>query len=322
MRRGIRHAFFALLFAACAGVTWAQQGTPQAAAPAAPAVTQRIEAQVRRLYALGPSFQVRAKEPKPTPIEGILQVEVEVTLEGQTDTVAFYATRDARFLLRGELIDTAGDPFAQAKSLITTDNSPSKGPANAKVTVVEYSDFQCPTCRAMSNVLRSVVPLYPNVRFVFRDFPLVQIHPWAETAHKAARCAYKTSPASFWKMHDAIFDRQEIISPATVYTTMLDLAAQAGANPDAVRACMATPDVQAEIQAGIAEGMSLKIANTPTTFVNGRRVIGADRQTLEQMIQYELAATGSSAGAGARQPGTPAPKSPAKAPSKPPTGNP
>ncbi len=116
----------------------------------------------------------------------------------------------------------------------------SRGPANAAVTVVEFSDFQCPTCRQLHNVLREVAPNYPQVRFVFKDFPLAQIHPWALTAALAARCVHQQNPDAFWKVHDAIYDNQDAITPQNARSRMLDLAQQAGVNPEAVRACMST----------------------------------------------------------------------------------
>jgi protein-disulfide isomerase len=267
------------------------------AAPAAGAnseLKQKVEAQVRKLYALGPTFTVKAGEPADSPVAGLQKIDVEVGIEGQTDTATFYVTRDGRFIIRGEIFDSTVDPFAVNRALIKTEGAPSKGPAAAKVTVVEYSDFQCPQCRQLHNTLRAIVPLYPNVRFVFKDFPLEQIHPWAMTAHQAAYCARQQKPDSFWKIHDMIFDKQEVISATTAWETFLHYGSQLGLDTAAMKSCMADGSTTEAIQRLVQEGLALKVANTPTVFVNGRRLVGGDRQSLEQFIQFELAVAGGS----------------------------
>jgi protein-disulfide isomerase len=268
-----------------------------AQAPAGPAditpaqLQKKVEAQVRKLFALGPSFTIKVGAPTETPMPGLLAVVVEVSSESGSDSVPFYISRDGRYLMRGEIFDTTKDPFAETRAQITLAGAPSKGPANARVTVVEYADFQCPTCRGLYNVMKELQPQFPQVKFVYKDFPLDQIHPWAMTAATAGRCAYQQKPSAFWVLHDRIYEHQEIISATTVWQTMLGYAADAGLDVDAFRTCMAAPETKAAVQKTVDEAIKLKIANTPTVFVNGRRFIGADRQTLEQYIRFELAAT-------------------------------
>jgi protein-disulfide isomerase len=159
----------------------------------------------------------------------------------------------------------------------------------ASVTLVEFSDFECPVCRSLHDVLRGMLPNYPQVRVVFKDFPLESLHPWARTAALAGRCAYQQDPKAFWKVYDAIYDQQEVISAANAWTKMADFAAAAGVNPDTFKACMASPDAGAAIDASRTNGQQLDVASTPTVFVNGRRLVGADPRLLEQYIKYELA---------------------------------
>jgi protein-disulfide isomerase len=127
------------------------------------------------------------------------------------------------------------------------------------------------------------------VRVVFKDFPLDSIHPWARTAALAGRCAYQEKPEAFWKMYDAIYDNQEIISASNAWAKMADYAGQAGLNADTFKACMASPEAAAAVDASRANGQQLEVNSTPTVFVNGRRLVGADARALEQYIQYELA---------------------------------
>jgi protein-disulfide isomerase len=169
------------------------------------------------------------------------------------------------------------------------EDSPTQGPANARVILVEYADFECPSCKQLDTILRSILPNFPDVRLVYKDFPLTQIHPWALTAAQAGRCAYRQNPTAFWKFHDLIFDHQDLISPGNVWDKMQDFAAQSGLDSAALRTCMADPGIQAQIQKSTAEGEALHVANTPTIFVNGHRLIAPDASTLEQFIRYELA---------------------------------
>jgi len=281
----IRRLTFALLLAAS---LFAQAPSKSPAPTDSTAIGKKVESHLRKLYAWGPSFKLTVGPLQPAPVAGFYHVDVQVALGDQSDTLTVYVSRDARFLFRGDLDDMSADPFAAARAKIRLAGNPSKGPANAAVTVVEFSDFQCPTCRQLHNLLREVAPNYPQVRFVFKDFPLTQIHPWAMTAALAARCVYQQSPDAFWTVHDGIYDNQDAITPQNARSRLLDLAQQAGVTTEAVRACMSTPAAAQAVQANLAEGQALKVANTPTVFINGRRLIGANRDLLLQYIQYEL----------------------------------
>src|SRR5207244_12171986 len=97
--------------------------------------------------------------------------------------------------------------------LMRISDAPALGDPKAPVTIVEYSDFQCPVCRSLHDTLRGILPNYPGkLRVIFKDFPLEQLHPWARTAAIAGRCAYQQKPQAFWKMYDLIYDNQELIS--------------------------------------------------------------------------------------------------------------
>jgi protein-disulfide isomerase len=264
--------------------------TTQASLPPSGEVQQKVEGYLRHLYAWGPSFKLSFGPLKETPIPGIYQVTVQVTAEGQTDSATFYVTKDGRYLMRTELEDLSSDPLAEVRKKITLEGYPSKGPADARVVLVEYADYECPSCKQLDTILRALLPNFPQVRLVFKDFPLTQIHPWAATAANAGRCAYKQNPTTYWKFHDLVFDNQETISPENVWERLQDYATQSGLDSGGLRACMADPQTQAEVNKSMAEGEALHVANTPTIFVNGRRIIGPDGAMLEQYIRYDLPA--------------------------------
>jgi protein-disulfide isomerase len=259
-----------------------------ASASSKPGTTEaKIEQYLRNLYAWGPTFDVKVGPSKPSPIPDLLEVPVTVSMGGQSDTAVVYASKTGNFLLRGDLTDMSVDPFADTRSKLHVGKSPAIGPANAKITLYEFADFECPSCRQLDLVLRKFLPQHPEIRLVFKHYPLTNIHPWAMTAAIASQCAYQQNPAIFWKMHDAIFDAQDLISPSNVWDKMKDLAKEQGLDASAFNACMSNPETENEVKETMEEGHALTITATPTTFVNARRVVGPDQATLEQASTYE-----------------------------------
>jgi protein-disulfide isomerase len=262
-----------------------------AASAIAPSPTQKsIEAYLRHLYAFGPDVLLMVGTPKETAVEGLLETTIDLTVGGNKEAVKFYVSKDGKYLFRGEMSDLTKDPLAENRAQIQMKEAPSLGEPTAAVTLVEYSDFECPVCRSLHDVLRGLLPNYAGkVRVVFKDFPLEQLHPWARTAAIAGRCAYQQNPQAFWKMYDFIYDNQEIISAGNAWTKMLDYAGQSGLDGDTFKGCMASPEAGAAVNASQANGKLLEVSSTPTVFVNGRRLVGADPHLLEQYINYELA---------------------------------
>jgi protein-disulfide isomerase len=264
-----------------------------APAPATPPteLQKRIESYIREVYAFGKDFNVKVGVPQPTPITDLSAVSIDISYNGQSDSTVVYVSKDGKFMLMHTVLDDLSvDPFAAARKLIQLEGAPTKGPHDARVVLVEYADYECPVCRQLNTLLTTtLLPKYPQIRLVYKDFPLADIHPWSMTATEAAHCAFIQSPSAYWKFHDSIFDNQDLISPTIAFDKLLDLATQAGLNPDAMRACMADPKTTQVIQAEQAEGQALEIDSTPTVFINGRRMEGANEQSLEQFIDYELA---------------------------------
>ena len=267
----------------------AKAAAPSTAQTAQTPLQKTIEAYLRNLYAFGPDVQLTVSVPKETEVSGLLETVVSVKSGDGTEDAKFYVSKDGKYLIRGEVSDLAKDPLAQNRALIDFKDAPSTGDPKATVTLVEFSDFQCPVCRNLHEVMRGMLRNFPQVRLVFKDFPIEVLHPWARTAALAGRCAYQQDPAAFWKMYDSIYDNQEIISAENAWMKMTGYAGQAGLNADSFRACMASPEAAAAIDASRANAQKLDVNSTPTIFVNGRKLVGADPRLLEQYIQYEVA---------------------------------
>jgi protein-disulfide isomerase len=248
----------------------------------------KVEKYLRNMYAWGPQYEIKLGPAKPTQIPDLLEISVTVGLQGQSDTAIVYVTKDGKYIFRGELSDMTVDPLAETRSKLHAGNSPSMGPTDAKITLIEFADFECPSCRQLDRILRDLLPQHPEIRLVYKDFPLTSIHPWAMTAGLAGQCAAKESPASFWKIHDIIFDAQDLITPSNVWEKMSDFANQVGLNVETFRACMSNPDTTQTVEKTIEESHELNVTATPTIFVNGRRVVGPDEALLKQLIEFEL----------------------------------
>ena len=263
----------------------------QAQQPAASqsAVQKNVETYLRHAFALGPDVEITVGTPTEIGNSGILETSIDVKTAQGSDNVKMYVTKDGRYLLRGELADLSKDPLAENISKMKLDGAPVLGNPKATVTLVEYADFECPVCRNLHDAMRGILPNYPQVKLVFKDFPLDALHPWARTAALAGRCTYRQDPAAFWKFYDYIYDQQDVISPSTVYDKVVDFAGQANLNKDTFKACLAGPQAAAEVDASMANGNLLEVRSTPTVFVNGRRVVGADPHTIQQYIDFELA---------------------------------
>lgn len=270
----------------------ASQTAPQSAPAASPRDQQllsKVESYLRVLFGWGPEYKVKLGPVTPSQIPELEEVPVSVNYQGHDETGTVYITRDARFMFRGEIRDLSKDPFAENRAKIKLGDSPSKGPATAKLTVVEFSDFECPHCQELYSILKVVEPEFPQVRFLYKNFPLDQIHPWAMTAALAGRCVYKASGSSaFLKYQDTIFTNQDAITADNAWDQVTSAAVSAGATADALHSCMTAPETKAAVAADITEGKSLGVESTPTFFINGRAFQGGDRQSLEQIIRFDL----------------------------------
>jgi protein-disulfide isomerase len=174
--------------------------------------------------------------------------------------------------------------LAPMRSTIETTGSPALGPEDAPVTLVEFADFQCPFCSRLAKTLKEVLANYgKDVRLVFRQFPLSEIHPFAENAAEASLCA--ADQGHFWEMHDLLYASQGQINAT-------DLGVKtAGMNLDmqSFSQCVNSRKYANRVQQDFNEGIKLGIAGTPVVFVNGRFFSGAlPLEDLSRIIDEEI----------------------------------
>jgi protein-disulfide isomerase len=256
--------------------------------PSPDELKKKMDAYLRYMFAFGPDVKLTFGDFKESGVPGLLEAVVSVTIGENKEDATMWVSKDGKFLLRGEMVDMNKDGFAENRAKLNLKDAPSEGNAAATVTIVEFADFECPVCRQLHDAMRGLLPNYPQARFVFKDFPLEQIHPWARTGALAGRCAYQQDPKAFWKMYDKLYDNQDLITAENAWDKMMDYAGQAGLKPDAFKACMTSSEAAAAVDANVANGKLMDVGSTPTLFVNGRRLVGADPHQLETLIQYEL----------------------------------
>jgi protein-disulfide isomerase len=163
-------------------------------------------------------------------------------------------------------------------------DGPSRGPANAPVTVVAFEDFQCPFCKQAQATLEVVLARYKDkVKTVHRDFPLQSLHPAAWKAHEAGRCAEEQG--KFWEYRDLLYKN----TPAAGVDQLIDYATQLNMNPTNFRQCLDSGKFKAVVQKDEEEGGRIGVQGTPAFFINGRLLSGAQSSSeFARIIDEEL----------------------------------
>jgi protein-disulfide isomerase len=161
---------------------------------------------------------------------------------------------------------------------------PSRGNAGAPVTIVEFSDFECPFCGRAVETLQQIEKAYPDkVRIVFRDYPLI-MHRTAKRAAEAAHCA--DEQGKFWAMHDRLFSKGGPINDADLYR----FASQAKLDHDAFDACLTSGKFKDAWKPSLEEGSRIGVSSTPSFFINGRLIVGsANFEAFSRVIDEEIA---------------------------------
>jgi protein-disulfide isomerase len=285
-----RLLLFALLLAAFAAAALAQQRQGQEAPDPQLQVRRRLEAYLRYFYAWGDDVQVNVGPLLESSLPGISTTLVEATQGEQKFQQVFLVGAQGRLLIRGEILDTTEDPYARTRA-INLVGSPSKGPADAPVTIVEYGDFQCPTCAQVYPTLKKLMAERKDVRLVFKDLPLVGKHDWAYVGAVAGQCAFQQSPEAFWALHDFFFENQAKLNVQNLDAHLDAFAARrAGLDAARFRTCRDTKATSYTVDASLREAAILGLANTPTLFINGRPLIGNQpREILDRLINFEVA---------------------------------
>jgi len=258
-----------------------------------------FEAYLRNMLLVTPGVGMSVHDPKPSPIAGLKEVDVTFTFNGNTQDRTWYVSDDGKWILDVETPSDPGaslhniseNPFQSDLDKIKTAGAASFGKPNAPIKMVVYGDFECPNCKDFDQSIRAnLTKTFPDqVQFFFKDTPLVGMHPWAKDAAIAGRCILRQSPAAFWDYHDWIYSQQSEINPDNLRGRIMDYAKSKGLDDIGLGHCIDTQATAPEVDEEIAQAKALGINETPTIFINGRRLIGnVPWETVQAVIKAEL----------------------------------
>lgn len=196
---------------------------------------------------------------------------------GKTQDDVYMLSKDLKTLSLGRVLDFTRDLDVENLEKINLSDAPSRGPSNAPVTLVQYCDLQCPDCKTMVENLKLVLPSYDQkVRVVFKNYPLVNKHAWAESSALAARCAYLQRPEAFWTFYNYFYSEQDSISSANIREKVSSVAKQSGLDVTKFGTCYDSKATLRSIQEDMYEAAKLGVRGTPTILVNGRFVFNEE----------------------------------------------
>jgi protein-disulfide isomerase len=267
---------FVLLLLVCAGCI---------AQSASPDISKKIERQVRAFYKIPPEVHVTVG-PATTSMEFPNYDSLVVTIESheKKQDVTFLVAKDHSSMMRVTKFDLTKDPFAETMSKIDTTGRPTRGAKASKVVVVNFDDFECPFCARMHQTLfPQIFKEYGDrVTFIYKDYPLLEIHPWAMHAAVDANCLAAQNTDAYWDFADYIHANQHEVSnektPPARFEALDRLTLLQGQkhNLDMVKlqSCLKAQD-ESGIKASMKEADGLGVEATPTLFINGQKVDGA-----------------------------------------------
>jgi protein-disulfide isomerase len=273
----VRRAFLALV-AICLGCS-AQS------IPSTPEDLSRvIERQVRVHYSLPPNVKVTLGPLRSSEFPNYDAVTVTFSSPDKKQDFEFLLSHDHKTLLRMTKMDLTKDPYADVMQKIDLNGRPTRGNKDAKVTVISYDDFECPFCSRLHQTLfPGLLKEYGDrVLFIYKDYPLEEIHPWAVHAAVDANCLAAENSDAYWDYADYLHANQHVISGEKGrdgQNAELDkLATEQGQKHNLdlpkLQACVKAQDEKA-VRASMREGDALGVDATPAMFINGAKLDGA-----------------------------------------------
>ncbi len=284
----IRRAFLVLLVI-CLGCS--AQSRPPAAAQQQPSgsalppdLLQMVDRQVRAFYSLPADVKVVTGPLRASEFANYDELTITLDSPEKKHAYEFLLSRDHKTLIRMTKMDLTKDPYAEIMKKIDVAGRPSRGNKDAKVVVVSYDDFECPFCSRMhATLFPGILKEYGDrVLFIYKDYPLEEIHPWAVHAAVDANCLGTQSADAYWDFADYLHSNPQSVGGAKGHEAQnaeLDKLASIDGqrhNLDAgkLQACIQTQD-EKSVRASMSEAEAVGVNATPTMFVNGEKLDGA-----------------------------------------------
>ena len=247
-------------------------------------LNQKIERQLRFTYKLPPGVKVTISAPHSSDFPNYDALTVTFDDQGHKQNYDVLLSKDQKTLIRMTKMDLGQDPYAEVMKKIDIKGRPVRGNPNAKVFVVNYDDFQCPYCsHAHQTLFPQLLKEYGDrIAFIYKDFPLSEIHPWAIHAAVDADCLASQSGDAYWDFADYIHAHRDVVNSEkgleNQFTALdritIDEAGKFKVDKDKLQACVKAQDNRA-VKESVKEGEALDVSGTPAMFVNGQLVDGA-----------------------------------------------
>lgn len=263
--------------------------TPPASNALQAKLDRRIELTIRSQFSVPPDYTVTLGDRTKSDISGFDTLPVTFSNGSQKKTTLFLISKDNNTLARLEKFDLTKTPGSSVNVL----GRPIRGNPEAKVTIVNFDDLECPFCARMNEALfPGTEKHYGNlVRYIYLDFPLVQIHPWAMHAAVDVNCLADQSPTGYWNLVDTFHEHADEISGAggqqnvAASVKKVDDFTLAQGQHDNVdmgklQACISKQQDESVVRASMDQANALGVDGTPTLFVNGERATGAVSQSM------------------------------------------
>ncbi|ABF39163.1 DSBA oxidoreductase [Candidatus Koribacter versatilis Ellin345] len=270
-------------------------------------LNRRIQDQIRAHFSVPPQVNITVGAPKPSDFSGYDAVTVAISDGDKSKNYEFLLSKDGKTLARLSKIDLSKDPYEENMAKIDIANRPVRGNKDAKVTIVNYDDFECPFCARMHSELVNVLKQYGDkVRIIYKDYPLTEIHPWADRAAVDSNCIASQNTDAYWDFADYVHSNQPAITgkkeehrsvaamQEAVDKVTLDIGRKHSLNVDQLQACIKNQSESAALKKSVSEANGLDVSATPTMFVNGEKLEGAiEEDALIDVIKKHLQEQGS-----------------------------
>jgi protein-disulfide isomerase len=260
-------------------------------AAAASASDEQIIAFLQKRFRLPSTRNITLGPPVKTPFGKVMSRTVTITDDrGASAKVTIFTEPGVAEIIVGEVLDLSSDPWGRVDlQSMHLDDRPTMGPVNAPVTIIEFADFECPHCAHAMGVVETAVQSKYNgkIRLVFKNFPL-RGHQWAHAAAVAAECVRVQNPVTFWDFARYVYREQASITPDNLSQRIDVFARSNQLDPEILHACMLGQTADQRIAQDMSDGEKAHVVSTPTLFVDGIPVMGAEADVLNYVIDSEL----------------------------------
>jgi protein-disulfide isomerase len=260
--------------------------------------SEKIGTYIRKAFGVPTNVGVVVKEGGEQKIPGLTSIQVQFVTDKGSQVQDAWVSPDQKIMVIGRVLDLTvdldkqrADKAKENLGKVNLANAPVKGAPAAKVTIVEYTDFQCPFCSRGYTTVEQLLKDYDGkVKVVYKALPL-NIHNWAEDSAVAAACVAEQNKDAFWKYYSFFFQNQATIKKDTLNEKVMSMAKENGLDEAALKTCIDTKKTLPQVQADMKEAQSLGFNSTPSFMVNGMPLIGAKPiEEFKQIIDAELAA--------------------------------